>query len=73
VCTLAMKEKIRAGFDMSDRTIPLLDRAATVIGAYPTYMNENKRTVDCVQMIGAHDQKQTTSYARNYLIYTKCD
>jgi hypothetical protein len=26
VCTLAVKEKkIRAGFDMSDRTIPLLD------------------------------------------------
>jgi hypothetical protein len=24
VCTLAVKKKIRAGFDMSDRTIPLL-------------------------------------------------
>jgi hypothetical protein len=23
VCTLAVKKKIRAGFDMSDRTIPL--------------------------------------------------
>jgi hypothetical protein len=23
-CTLAVKKKIRAGFDMSDRTIPLL-------------------------------------------------
>jgi hypothetical protein len=32
VCTLAVKKKIRAGFDMSDRTIPLLDRATTVIG-----------------------------------------
>jgi hypothetical protein len=27
VCTLAVKKKIRAGFDMSDRTIPLLFRA----------------------------------------------
>jgi hypothetical protein len=26
VCTLAVKKKIRAGFDMSDRTIPLLER-----------------------------------------------
>jgi hypothetical protein len=25
VCTLAVKKKIRAGFDMSDRTIPLSD------------------------------------------------
>jgi hypothetical protein len=24
VCTLAVKKRIRAGFDMSDRTIPLL-------------------------------------------------
>jgi hypothetical protein len=24
VCTLTVKKKIRAGFDMSDRTIPLL-------------------------------------------------
>jgi hypothetical protein len=24
VCALAVKKKIRAGFDMSDRTIPLL-------------------------------------------------
>jgi hypothetical protein len=29
VCTLAVKKKIiRAGFDMSDRTIPLSDRAS---------------------------------------------
>jgi hypothetical protein len=26
VCTLAVKKKIRAGFNMSYRTIPLLDR-----------------------------------------------
>jgi hypothetical protein len=26
VCTLAVKKKIRAGFDMSDRTIPLLEK-----------------------------------------------
>jgi hypothetical protein len=25
VCTLAVKKKIRAGFDMSDQSIPLLD------------------------------------------------
>jgi hypothetical protein len=25
VCTLAVKKKIRAGFDLSDRTIPLLE------------------------------------------------
>jgi hypothetical protein len=25
VCTLEVKKKIGAGFDMSDRTIPLLD------------------------------------------------
>jgi hypothetical protein len=33
-CTLAVKKKIRAGFDMSDRTIPLLDLAL------PTFENK---------------------------------
>jgi hypothetical protein len=28
VCTLAVKKKITAGFDMSDRTIPLSDHTA---------------------------------------------
>jgi hypothetical protein len=28
VCTLAVKKKIMAGFDLSDRTIPLLDEFA---------------------------------------------
>jgi hypothetical protein len=29
VCTLAVKKKMRAGFDLSDRTIPLSDPGST--------------------------------------------
>jgi hypothetical protein len=31
VCTLAVKKKIRAGFDMSDRTIPLSEPEHTIV------------------------------------------
>jgi hypothetical protein len=31
VCTLAVKKKIRAGFGMSDRTIPLLEKLDQVV------------------------------------------
>jgi hypothetical protein len=44
VCTLAVKKKIRAGFDMSDRTIPLL--VLSFCEAKPSYirlvLNSNK-------------------------------
>jgi hypothetical protein len=35
VCTLAVKKKIRAGFDMSDRTIPLLVRPLKIVVGSP--------------------------------------
>jgi hypothetical protein len=35
VCTLAVKKKIRAGFDMSDRTIPLLGLLANFLTPPP--------------------------------------
>jgi hypothetical protein len=34
VCTLAVKKKIRAGFDMSDRTIPLLELREKFVKCY---------------------------------------
>jgi hypothetical protein len=37
VCTLAVKKKIRAGFYMSDRTIPLS------VSPYPKTIKKNKR------------------------------
>jgi hypothetical protein len=36
VCTLAVKKKIRAGFDMSDRTIPLVGTYTRISHHYRT-------------------------------------
>jgi hypothetical protein len=56
VCTLAVKKrKIRAGFDLSDRTIPLLDLAVTVtcIHCYYIYIhtqNDVAGIMGCITM-----------------------
>jgi hypothetical protein len=43
VCTLAVKKKIRAGFDMSDRTIPLLVAA----GSSETFLSAGIHCLTC--------------------------
>jgi hypothetical protein len=55
VCTLAVKKKIRAGFDMSDRTIPLL-----------AYLIILFSTCGSKQLFSLFSKKSQTSSVGNY-------
>jgi hypothetical protein len=65
VYTLAVKEKIRAGFDMSDRTIPFvspLGTAAITVLLYRTLMINDG---DCGAIGGMKTGRRNRSTRRN--------
>jgi hypothetical protein len=51
VCTLAVKKKIRAGFDMSDRTIPLLAQRLLLCIQTTATLGINDRVSETMEIV----------------------